>query len=88
MDPKYCPYISKRVEAIVPCHAVVTRSTDTSNVSQSEFRIFRKGETPVKTNQVSYKTRRSNEEGWDEFWYWAAICACWGFIAVVFLVGD
>ena len=34
MDPKYCPYISKRVEAIVPCHAVVTRSTDTSNVSQ------------------------------------------------------
>ena len=34
MDPKYCPYISKRVEAIVPCHAVVTRSTDTNNVSQ------------------------------------------------------
>ena len=34
MDPKYCPYLSKRVEAIVPCHAVVTRSTDTNNVSQ------------------------------------------------------
>ena len=34
MDPKYCPYSSKRVEAIVPCRAVVTRSTDTSNVSQ------------------------------------------------------
>ena len=42
----------------------------------------------MKTNQASYKTRRSNEEGWDEFWYWAAICVCWGFIAVVFLVGD
>jgi hypothetical protein len=27
MDPKYCPYSSKRVEAIVPCHATVTRST-------------------------------------------------------------
>ena len=34
MDPKCCPYSSKRVEAIVPCHAVVTRSTDTNNVSQ------------------------------------------------------
>lgn len=36
----------------------------------------------------SNKPRRSNEEGWDEFWYWAIVCACWGFIAAVFLVGD
>ena len=42
----------------------------------------------MKTNQVSYKTRRSNEEGWDEFWYWSTVCVCWGFIAVVFFMGD
>ena len=39
-------------------------------------------------SQASYKTRRSNEEWWENFWSTMTIVVCWVAIAMLFVMGD